>query len=308
MTATDIRGVTRASTLHVWGPLVALWLIWGSTYLGIAIMGRSLPPLTSNGLRFATAAAVLGLILLATRGPKVFAVTPAQLRSTAIMGTMLLGVGIGTVSLAEHYLPSGIAALLVSVMPLWIIVLRFHAGERPSALTLAGVAIGMTGLVLMLLPGGTHPVSGGDGEVVLWSLAIMCSSFCWAFFSWRSSGFDLPSNTLVTTTLEMAFAAVALTTVGLLRGERIDAGAVNPSSWLALSYLVVASIAGYTAYTWLLGHAPMSLVSTYAYVNPLVAVLLGSLIIGEPITMDVLLGLTVVVGGVMLVVTGERRR
>jgi drug/metabolite transporter (DMT)-like permease len=230
VTATDIRGVTRASTLQVWGPLVALWLLWGSTYLAIAVMGRSLPPLTSNGLRFAAAAIVLALVLVATRGPRVLAITPAQLRSTAIMGVMLLGVGIGTVSLAEHYLPSGIAALLVSVMPLWIIVFRLRAGERPSALTLGGVAIGMTGLVLMLLPGGTHPVSGGDTDVVMWSMAIMCSSFCWAFFSWRSSRYDLPANTLVTTTFEMAFAALALITVGLIRGERIDVVAVNPSS------------------------------------------------------------------------------
>jgi drug/metabolite transporter (DMT)-like permease len=224
------------------------------------------------------------------------------------MGVALLGVGIGTLSLAERYLPSGIAALLVAVMPLWIILFRFRAGERPSALTLIGVTVGMTGLVLMLLPGGTHPVSGNDGDVVRWSLAIMCSSFCWAFFSWRSSRYELPSNTLVTTTLEMAFAAVALMTVGLLRGERLDTSHIDPTAWWALGYLVIASIAGYTAYTWLLGNAPMSLVSTYAYVNPVVAVLLGWLVLREPITTDVLLGLTVVVGGVMLVVTGERRR
>jgi drug/metabolite transporter (DMT)-like permease len=308
VTTTDIRGVTRAPGVQVWGPLVALWLIWGSTYLGIAVMGRSLPPLMANGMRFAIASLIIGWVLLATRGWSAFAVTPAQLRSTAVMGVMLLGVGIGTVSMAERYLPSGIAALLVSVMPLWIIVFRFRAGERPSRLTLAGVAIGMTGLVLMLLPGGTHPVSGGDGDVVLWSLAIMCSSFCWAFFSWRSARFELPTNTLVTTTLEMAFAAAALLIVGFLRGERLDTSSIDPASWWALAYLVLASIGGYTAYTWLLGNAPMSLVSTYAYVNPVVAVLLGSLIIGEPITTDVLLGLTVVVGGVMLVVTGERRR
>jgi len=308
VTTTDIRGVTHAPGLQVWGPLVALWLIWGSTYLGIAVVGRSLPPLTANGLRFAVAALLLGGILAVTRGARVFAITAAQLRSTAIMGVMLLGVGIGTVSLAERYLPSGVAALLVSVMPLWVIIFRFRAGERPSGLTLLGVTIGMSGLVLMLLPGGTHPVAGGDGDVVRWSLAIMGSSFCWAYFSWRSARFELPANTLVTTTLEMAFAAIALIVVGLLSGERIQVAQADPSSWWALAYLVLASIGGYTAYTWLLGNAPLSLVSTYAYVNPVVAVLLGSLILREPITTDVLLGLTVVVGGVMLVATGERRR
>jgi drug/metabolite transporter (DMT)-like permease len=307
-TTTDVRGVTRAPGPQVWGPLVALWLIWGSTYLGIAIMGRSMPPMISNGMRFAAAALLLAGAMVLFRGPRVLAITLPQLRSTAIMGTALLGVGIGTLSMAERYVPSGIAALLVSVMPLWILIFRMRAGERPANLTLLGVAAGMGGLILMLLPGGTHPVAGTDGDVVKWSLAIMCSSFCWAFFSWRSSGYELPSNSLVTTVYEMAFAALALTLVGALRGERLHLDQIDSGSWWAWAYLVVASLGGYTAYTWLLGNAPLSLVSTYAYVNPVVAVLLGWVIIGEPLTTDVLLGLTVVVGGVMLVVTGERRR
>jgi drug/metabolite transporter (DMT)-like permease len=308
VTTTDVRGVTRAPGLQVWGPLVALWLIWGSTYLGIAVVGRSMPPMMANGMRFTAAALALGTVLVVAKGPGILAVTREQLRSTAIMGTMLLGVGIGTLSLAERYVPSGIAALLVSVMPLWIIVFRVRAGDRPTALTLTVVAAGLTGLVLMLAPGGTHPVSGGDGDVVLWSLAIMCSSFCWAFFSWRSSRYALPRNALVTTTYEMAFAGLALIAVGTLRGERLHLDQIDASSWWAWAYLVIASLCGYTAYTWLLGHAPMSLISTYAYVNPVVAVILGGLIISEPLTTDVVLGLTVVVGGVMLVVTGERRR
>jgi drug/metabolite transporter (DMT)-like permease len=106
----------------------------------------------------------------------------------------------------------------------------------------------------------------------------------------------------------MAFAALALILAGVLRGERLYPDQIDSGSWWAWAYLVVASLGGYTAYTWLLGNAPLSLVSTYAYVNPVVAVLLGWVIIGEPLTTDVLLGLTVVVGGVMLVVTGERRR
>jgi drug/metabolite transporter (DMT)-like permease len=182
-----------------------------------------------------------------------------------------------------------------------------RAGERPAVRTLVGVATGMIGLVLMLLPGGTQPVSGGDGDVVLWSIAILCSSSCWAFFSWRSAGYDLPANPLVTTVYEMAAAGIALVVVGTLRGERIHLEQVSPDSWWALAYLIAASLGGYTAYTWLLGHAPMSLTATYAYVNPVVAVILGWLVLREPITSDVMLGLTVVVGGVVLVAAGERR-
>jgi drug/metabolite transporter (DMT)-like permease len=307
VTSTDVRGVTRAPGLQVWGPLVALWLIWGSTYLGIAVSGDSMPPLMSNGLRFLAAALILATVLVVARGPGVLRVTLPELRSLAIMGTTLLGVGIGTNALAERYVPSGVVALLVAATPMWIIVFRLRAGDRPARLTLIGVAIGMAGLALMMMPGGTTPVAGTDTDVLLWSAAIMCSTFCWALFSWRSARYPLPRNTLVTTTYEMAIAAAALVGAGALRGERFHVEAVTPSSWVAWAWLVIASLAGYTAYTWLLGRAPLSLTSTYAYVNPVVAVILGFLIIGEALTRDVLVGLTIVVGGVVLVVTGERR-
>ena len=307
VTQADTRGATRTSGLAIWGPLVALWLIWGSTYLNIAIVGTSMPPMLANGYRFVVASLILGGSLVIFRGPRFLAITLEQLRSVAIMGVALLGVGIGTVSMAERYVPSGVTALLIAVMPLWVILLRMRAGDRPARLTLVGVAVGMIGLVIMLLPGGTRPVSGGDGDVVIWSIALMFSSFCWAFFSFRSTRYVFPKNTLVTTTYEMLFAGAALLGVGALRGERLHLEQVSANSWWALAYLIVASIAGYTAYTWLLAHAPLSLTATYAYVNPVVAVLLGFLIIGEAITTDVIVGLTVVVGGVALVVTGERR-
>lgn len=307
MTSTLPARPTRTSGLGVWGPLVALWLVWGSTYLGIAVVGTSMPPLMANGSRFLAATLVLGLVLVASRGPRVLAVSAPELRSVAVMGVALLGVGIGTLSLAERYIPSGIAALLVAVMPLWVILLRLRAGDRPQRLTLVGIAVGFAGLALMLLPGGTTPVAGTDTDVVVWSIAVMGSSFCWAYFSWRSIRYPFPRNPLVTTTYEMLFAGIALMLVGAVRGERIHVDAIQPDAWWAWAWLIAASIAGYTCYTWLLGHAPLSLTSTYAYVNPVVAVLLGFLIVGEAITRDVLVGLTVVVGGVALVVTGERR-
>ena len=286
---------------------MTLWIVWGSTYLGIAILVQTLPGLLANGIRFLVATVILGIGLVVFKGPRVLAITRRQLRGATIMGVALLGVGIGTVSLAERYVPSGIAALLVSVMPLWIIIFRIRAGDRPSRLTLAGVAVGMAGLMAMLLPGGTNAVTGTDTDVVMWSLAIMVSSFIWAFFSWRSTQFELPSNPLATTFYEMLVASVFLTFVGLLIGERIDVPQVSTASWIALGYLVIASLVAYTAYVWLLDNAPMSLVATYAYVNPVVAVFLGWLLAGEVITRDVIIGLTIVVGGVVLVVSGERR-
>jgi drug/metabolite transporter (DMT)-like permease len=307
VTSTDIRGVTRAPGLQVWVPLVALWLIWGSTYLAIAVLGRSMPPLMGNGLRFLAAALILGTLLAVTRGPSALACSAAQLRATATMGVGLLGVGIGTLALAEAYVPSGVAALLVAVMPIWIIIFRMRAGERPATLTIGGVVVGLIGLGLMLLPGGTEPVSGSDGQVVLWSVAILASSTCWAVFSWRSARYTLPTNPLVTTAYELAFAGVFLVVIGLVTGERMDWQGVTPGSWWAFAWLIAASLAGYSAFTWLLGNAPLSLTATYAYVNPVVAVLLGAVLLSEPVTRDVLIGLTLVVGGVVLVVSGERR-
>lgn len=303
----DVRGVQSASAAAIAPRLISVWIIWGSTYLGLAVLVQTLPALVGNGVRFLIAACILGLALVVLRGPRVLAISRRQFRGAATMGAALLGVGIGTVSMAERFVPSGIAALIVSVMPLWIILFRFRAGDRPSRLTLAGVALGMSGLIAMLLPGGTTPVDGNDSDVVRWTLAIMVSSFIWAYFSWRSTGFELPENPLTTTFYEMAVAGVILTAVGLALGQRIDVTTASTSSWIALGYLVVASLIAYTAYVWLLGHARMSLVATYAYVNPVVAVFLGWLVVGEPITRDVLIGLTIVVGGVVLVISGERQ-
>ena len=159
----------------------------------------------------------------------------------------------------------------------------------------------------MLLPGGTTARSGTDGDVVLWSCLLLVSSFFWAFFSWKSTSYPLPKNPLVTTLYELVGAGALLIGLGALGGERIHFEAFTQVSWLGWVWLVIASLLGYSAYSYLIANAPMSLVSTYAYVNPVIAVLLGAVIIGEPITRDVVVGLTIVLGGVLLVTTGERK-
>jgi len=294
--------------LHIWGPLVTLWFVWGSTYLGIAVVIETMPGLMGNGARFLVAAVALAVIVAATQGLRVMRISLRQLAYTSLMGVMLLGVGIGTLSIAQAYVPSGIAALLVAGIPLWIVVLRLASRDRPSQLTLVGVVVGLAGLALMMLPGGTRPVSGTDLDVVLGSLAILVSSFIWAYFSFRSPRFDLPRNAAVTTLYELLAAGMALVAIGALTGDRWEPSTYSTSSWIGFAFLAAASVVGFTAYSWLLPRAPMSLVSTYAYVNPVVAVFLGWLILREAITLDVMIGLTVIVGGVALVVSGERRR
>ena len=307
MATVDVRGVVRASPMQIWVPLIILWVIWGSTYLGVAVVVESMPPLLSNALRFFVAALILAAALAVVKGPRVLRVSLPEFAYSILMGCMLLGVGIGTVALAERFVPSGIVALLVSIVPLWIVLFRIKAGDRPSPLTIAGVVVGLTGLGLMILPGGTTPRSGTDGDVVLWSCLLLASSFCWAFFSWKSTSYPLPSNSIVTTVYELVGAGAMLLGIGALRGESVHFETFTQASWLGWIWLVVAAVFGYSAYSYLITCAPMSLVSTYAYVNPAIAVLLGALIISEPITRDVVVGLTIVLGGVLLVTTGERK-
>jgi drug/metabolite transporter (DMT)-like permease len=276
--------------------------------MGLALMVKSMQPLLGSGSRFFTASLVLGTIVLLVKGPSAFHVTRAQVRGAAFMGVSILGLSIGILSLAQRYVPSGIAALIVSVMPLWIILFRLRAGDRPSRLTSVGVGIGLIGLVYMLLPGGTTPASGASTtQVALWSIAIAFGSFSWAFFSYRSTSYEQPKEPMTTAVIELATAGVLLVIVGALIGERWDFGVITTESWFGWWYLVAASALAYGAFVWLLNNAPMSLVSTYAYVNPVVAVILGIVILNEAITSDVIVGLSIVVGGVVLVVTGERR-
>ena len=290
------------------GPLITLWIVWGSTYTGIALMVRSMPPLLGSGTRFIAASLLLGTIVLLVKGPRAFTVTAPQVRGAMFMGVTILGVAIGIVTLAVRYVPTGIAALIASVLPLWIILLRLRAGDRPSRLTLIGVGVGLIGLFLILIPGGTVPISGASNtQVALWSVAIACGSFCWAFFSWRSTSYQQPKNPLTTAVIQLATAGVFLTLVGALIGERWNFGIITQQSWAGWVFLVFASTIAYGAFVWLINNAPMSLVTTHAYVNPMVAVTLGFLILKEPISLDVVVGLSIVVGGVALVVNGERR-
>jgi drug/metabolite transporter (DMT)-like permease len=289
--------------MPVWIPLITLWLVWGSTYLGIAVLIQTLPGLLGNGLRFLIAAVILAAFVAIRNGVKAFRVSRDELAYSLLLGVMLLGVGIGVLAVAQHHVPSGVAALIVAVMPLWVVLFRILDGQRPTLLTLLGVSIGFVGLAVLVLPGGSEPA---EGSGFVWgAIAISISVFIWAFFSWRSKGFPLPKNTAVTTVFELLAAGLLLTVIGALSGQRIDLDGASTGSLAAFGFLVIASIIGFTSYSWLLAHASLSLTSTYAYVNPVVAVLLGTLILGELLSVDVIIGLIVITAGVALVVSGE---
>lgn len=299
---------TAAHGVEVWGPLLLLWVLWGSTYLGIAIVVDVLPPLISTGMRLVGGGLILATGLLIAKGPRILQIDRAQLTSTALLGLGMPALGLGTLALAERYVPSGVAALVIAANPLWIVLLRGVSGDRPARATLIGVAVGLLGLGYLLLPGGTVPRSGTESDVVLWSIILLLGSLSWAFSSWRSTSMTLPRDSLVTAAYELSFGGMVLILAGAITGERLDLSDMQPKTWIAWVGLAVASAIGYAAFTWLIARAPLSLVSTHAYVNPLVAVILGAAILGEAITRDVVWGLVVVLGGVVLVVNGERAR
>jgi drug/metabolite transporter (DMT)-like permease len=306
---TGARGIAPASSVAVWSALSIVYVVWGSTYLAIAVAVETMPPLTSLGTRFLAASAVLGLALVLRRGPRALAVPWPELRGAVIVGALLLGVGIGVLALAEQHVPSGVAALIVAIMPLWVVILRAVTGDRPPLVTWLGVAVGIAGVAVLVSAGSAGTSSdAAAAQRTFWSVAMLASTACWAFGSFLQPKIRTPRDPLLMSFYEMLTGGIALTAAGLLRGEHVaDLAHASARSWWGWAYLVVVgSLFAYTAYVWLVGHAPLSLVATYAYVNPVVAVLLGWWILGEQVSVGLLLGGAIVVAGVMLVVSAER--
>jgi drug/metabolite transporter (DMT)-like permease len=229
-----------------------------------------------------------------------------SLRETAgasAVGACLVLGGNGTASLAEQTVPSNFAALIYASIPLWIVLLRAFAGERPPKPTLIGVAVGYLGLAVLLLPGGRP----GDVSLV-WALALCAGALAWAIGSFYSRQLPLPGDAaLATATTTICGGAIALT-AGFVVGEgsQFDFGTISTRSLLGFVYLIlIGSVVGFSAYIWLLKNAPISKVATYAYVNPVVALFLGWLILSEDIRPSSLIGAAVIVASVAFVVTRE---
>jgi drug/metabolite transporter (DMT)-like permease len=287
-----------------WKLLTALWtvyLVWGSTYVAIKISVRTLPALLSAGARFLLAGALLALIL-ALRGRSI-RVTRRELASSALLGLALLTFGVGMVTLSETRIDSSIAAMIAGSVPLQVIVLRALARERVALATRLSVLVGLAGLGLVVVPGG-----GGASSAA--GLALMVgASVSWSLGSFFGHRLPLPRDGFVATTWEMLSAGVFLVLLGIATGEL---GTAEPSSfslesvaaWLYLA--VFGSLIGFTAYAWLLRNAPISKVVTHQYVNPLVAIVLGALLLGEQISLVTALGAALIVGSVFVVVRGER--
>ncbi len=281
-----------------------VYVVWGSTYLAIRVVVEDMPPMASGSWRYLCAGILLGAILAARSGLGRLRATRRELLGCAFLGLMLPALGNGLVSVGESKgAPSGIAALLVAAVPLWVIVYRSATGDRPRSQTTLGVLIGFAGLVLLITS------TGIDGDVPIGaSLIIMVATVCWSFGSWATPRLWLPKDAFVLTVYEMLFGAGWLALIGGIRGEDLLPTAAPLEAWLAWGYLVTfGSVVAFTAYVWVLGAAPISLVATYAFVNPVVAVFLGWLILSEAITVPILAGGAIVVAAVAVVVVSERR-
>jgi drug/metabolite transporter (DMT)-like permease len=293
----------RTTTWMVALALGIVYVVWGSTYLAIRLMVEDMPPLVSAGARYLAATAIMAALLSLRSGWRTLTVTRAEFAGCALLGVLLPAGGNGLVTVAErHGAPSGIAALLVAAVPLWVVCYRFAAGDRPSRRTLSGVLLGFAGLAYLIASTGF----GGHVKVTA-CLIIVVATLCWSFGSWFQARLALPSDPFVTTTYEMLTGGAVLLAGGLVGGERISVHSYTGSSWLAWGYLVTfGTVVAFSAYVWVLSNAPISLVATYAYVNPVVAVFLGWLIVSEPLTWPILIGGAVVVGAVAIVVGSER--
>jgi drug/metabolite transporter (DMT)-like permease len=283
----------------VWTNLWIVYVIWGSTYLAIRIAVETLPPLLSASMRFVLAGFIVLAVLALRRGVGVVRVTRRELLAAGIVGALLLLGGNGLVMIAERDVPSGLTALIIGSVPLWVVVLRLIHGERIRRITLGGVALGFTGVAVLVLPEASGPV------VLTGLLMLLAASASWASGSFYSRRLPLPADPFVSTGYQMLIGGLCLLLAGPLVGELngLDPTRFSTDSLLAMAYLLVfGSLVAFTSYTWLLQHATVSRVATYAYVNPVVAVILGTLVLREPVTPTLLVGALIVVAAVAFIV------
>src|SRR4051794_18890795 len=289
--------------MRVWAALGAIYVIWSSTYLAIRLMVETVPPALGAGLRFVLAGGAMLAFLVARRGVAGVRVRPAQLGWAALVGTLLAAGGNGLVTIAEQDVPSGLAALLIASEPLVIVMLRGATGDRVGRATLAGVALGFVGVGILMLPGGRP-----DDVPLGMTLLVVVAAVSWALGSFVSPRVNLPRDPLVSTAWSLLIGGAVLVAGGLLAGEGdgLDLGAFSTTSILAFAYLVViGSIVAFSCYSWLLSNAPISQVSTYAYVNPVLAVALGAGFLSEEVSAVTLAGMALVIASVAVIVRRE---
>jgi drug/metabolite transporter (DMT)-like permease len=292
--------------LQIGAAFLAVYLIWGSTYFAIRVAIQTMPPLLMAGVRFLIAGALVygWLRLRGAERPRLL-----HWRSALILGALLLFAGNGGVTWSEQFIPSGLAALIVAMVPIYVALLDWlrPGGARPTALRIVGLVIGFAGVALLIGPLAT----GGLSIALLAACVPLLGSLCWAAGSLYARSAKLPANPLVGTGMEMLVGGVLLTGVGLLFGEgsQVHPEKFSLDSVLAFGFLVFfGSIVAFTSYIWLLGKVSPGRVSTYAYVNPVVAVFLGWAFFSEPVTARTLIAAAIILLAVMIITLAPNRK
>ncbi|MEV4350836.1 EamA family transporter [Actinoplanes sp. NPDC049596] len=280
------------------GPLLIVYVVWGSTYLAQKIGLEGVPPLTMNAVRFLMAGALLYAYCRYRRLPSP---DRAQWRTGAILGLLLPAAGTGGAAWAEQWLSSGITALFLASIPLWIVLgRRVFDGEKVTWPVALGLAAGFAGVTMLARPHG-----GGDAVAIVVALA---GALCWGLGTVYAGHAPRPRSALMGSAAQMLCAGAILTVVSGATGEwsRIE---VTGRAALAIGYLIVfGSLVAFTAYTWLLEHVEPRIAGTYAFVNPVVAVFLGWWVLGEPLTVRTLLATAVIAAGVALIVLAPENK
>jgi len=295
----------RASRAQIIAAFASIYIIWGSTYLAIRYAIETIPPFIMGGTRFLVSGALLYTWSRYRGAPR-----PTRLhwRNAIIAGGFLLLGGNGAVVWAEQFVPSGLTALLVSILPFWLVIIEWvrPPRRRPSGAVLVGLALGFIGIIVLVGPGNV----GGDGDVrVLGALVLILGSLSWAIGSFWSRDAQLPDSGLLTTGMEMLGGGALLVIVGVLSGElsHFDVHHVSRASTLGLVYLITfGSLLGFTSYIWLLDKVSPARLGTYAYVNPIVAVLLGWAIAGEALSIRTGVAAAIVICAVALITSARR--
>ncbi len=286
----------------------AVYLIWGSTYLAIRWTIETMPPLGMASVRFLVAGSVLYAWTRFRGAPRP---TPKQWRDAAIAGTLLLAGGNGAVVVAEQWVPSGLTALLVSSVPLWLVVLDalFGSKHRPSIRASVGLLIGFGGVALLA---GSPGVGGGGREELMGALLVLFGALAWAGGSLYSRYAAEPPRPRMVVGMQMLTGGLVLGAMAAATGELsgFEVRSVSARSWMAFVYLILAgALVGYSAYIWLLRVSTPARVGTYAYVNPVVAMLLGWALADEPLTFRSVAAATIILGSVVVITSeGGRRR
>lgn len=277
----------------IWTALGTVYVIWGSTYLGIYYAGATIPPLFAASTRFMASGGLMAGIVLLRGGT--LRIAPRALGSVALIGLLLPGAN-AVLFFAERNVPTGLASLIIASVPLWLVVLRLAGRERLPWQALAGVGVGFAGVAVLAQP---------SGGATSWGIALcVLSALMWSTGSFLSSRLTMPPNPFAAASYEMFIGGLVMFPISLFTVHHgLHPSAASIAGWI---YLVTfGSIVGYTAYTWLLQNAPLGTVATYAYVNPVVAITLGVLFRGEHLTWRLLIGAVIVVFAVATVVRRE---